>query len=120
MDSASSLAIAGDIVYIGEKEYAMNIHHSKWIRMQGSGPETVPVFRRDFTCSAPIARAIIAPVPDARLGRLSAKIHTPCGEISCAWRHTDGRVRYDVTTCVDTEIRIEGKTYHVGKGSYMF
>ena len=66
------------------------------------------------------ARAIIAPVPDARLGRLSAKINTPYGEISCAWRHTDGRVRYDVTTCVDTEIRIEGKTYHVGKGSYVF
>ena len=66
------------------------------------------------------AKAIIAPVPDKRLGRLSAKINTPHGEISCAWRHTDGRVRYDITTCVDTEIRIEGKTYHVGKGSYVF
>lgn len=66
------------------------------------------------------ARAIIAPVPDKRLGRLSARIHTPHGEISCAWRHTDGRVRYDITTYVDTEIRIEGRTYFVGKGSYVF
>ncbi len=66
------------------------------------------------------ARAIIAPVPDSRLGRLSAKLNTPHGEISCAWRHTDGRVRYDITTCVDTKICIEGRIYHVGKGSYVF
>lgn len=65
-------------------------------------------------------RAIIAPVPDARIGRLSAKINTVHGEISCAWRHTDGRVRYEITTCVDTEIHIEGKVYHVGKGRYVF
>ena len=35
----------------------MDIQYSKWIRMRGSGPETVPVFRREFGCDAPVARA---------------------------------------------------------------
>ena len=35
----------------------MDIQYSKWIRMRGSGPETVPVFRREFGCYAPVTRA---------------------------------------------------------------
>ena len=66
------------------------------------------------------AEALIVPHPDARVGFLSARIDTVHGEISCRWRHTDGRVRYEITTCVPSEIRIENRVYHVAAGRYVF
>ena len=78
----------------------MNIHHSKWIRMQGSDPETVPVFRRDFTCSAPIVKA--------ELEITAAGVYEAClngkrvGDFILApgWTEYDHRIQvqtYDVT-----------------------
>lgn len=66
------------------------------------------------------AEALIAPHPDARVGSLSGRIDTVHGEISCAWRYTEGRVRVEVTTCVPTEVRIGEKQWQVGPGSYVF
>ena len=65
-------------------------------------------------------KVVIAPQPDARIGRLSASIDTRHGKVSSLWYHTDGRVRYEITVPVAAEIRIDGKTYNVEKGTYLF
>ena len=78
----------------------MNIQHSQWIRMQGSGAETVPVFRREFACPAPIAKAELeitaAGVYEATLNgqRVGNFILAP------GWTEYDHRIQvqtYDVT-----------------------
>lgn len=66
------------------------------------------------------AEVVIAPHPDERVTSMSAKIDTRHGEISCSWRHTEGRVRYEIATCVPTEIHIGDKTYHVNSGRCIF
>ena len=56
-------------------------------------------------------RFILAPVPDRRLGGLSARYRSPYGTIESAWRYgEDGACRYDFTLPPNTEavLRIPG------------
>lgn len=65
-------------------------------------------------------KAIIAPTPDVRLDWLKATLETPHGLISSAWKKVDGMWRYEITTPVETTIRIGKKEHHVGAGTYLF
>lgn len=65
-------------------------------------------------------KAVIAPTPDVRLDWLKGTLETPHGLISSAWRKVDGMWRYEITTPVETTIRISNKEYHVGAGTYLF
>lgn len=50
--------------------------------------------------------AVIAPVPDRRLGSIRASVSTAYGEIKSAWQYEDDKVRYEITTPVNTVIII--------------
>ena len=63
----------------------------------------------------------IAPHPDMRLGHLEARLDTMHGVIRSFWVYQkDGSVRYEITTPVEAEITIEGKTVICPKGDYVF
>lgn len=62
----------------------------------------------------------IAPVPDTRLDWLSATLDTRHGQIQSQWKQQDGFFRYEITTPVEAEIVIDGKSQTVTKGSYTF
>ena len=64
------------------------------------------------------SRAIVAPKPDKRLGWLDASIDTRHGRIASKWTWGEQGVRYEITTPVDADITIDGKTFAVGSGSY--
>lgn len=66
------------------------------------------------------AKAKIAPHPDTRLDWLSAELDTRHGHITSKWIKTDGMWRYEITTPVETEIVIDGKSQTVNPGSYLF
>ncbi|MBO4983980.1 MAG: family 78 glycoside hydrolase catalytic domain [Clostridia bacterium] len=63
---------------------------------------------------------VIAPVPTKKLDHLSAKIETRQGLVSSAWYKEGESFRYEITTPVNATIIIDGKTYNVTKGSYVF
>ncbi|MDP4132859.1 MAG: family 78 glycoside hydrolase catalytic domain [Bacillota bacterium] len=63
---------------------------------------------------------VIKPVPDKRLSWLEASIDTRCGVVSSKWVYEGDKVRYEITTPSPATIVIEGKTYKVGKGTYIF
>lgn len=65
-------------------------------------------------------KAVIAPVPDVRLDWLKATLETRHGLISSEWRKQNDLWRYDITTPVETDIVIGGKTRHVNPGKYCF
>ena len=62
----------------------------------------------------------IAPVPDNRLDWLQATLDTRHGRISSLWKRADGFWRYEITTPVEAEIVIDGKSHIVEAGSYCF
>ena len=62
----------------------------------------------------------IAPVPDSRLEWLSASVDTRNGRIQSQWKQQDGGFRYEITTPVEAEIVIDGKSRTVCPGSYIF
>ena len=66
------------------------------------------------------ARVRIAPKPDERLGWLRAELDTAHGKIVSAWSYEDDRIRYEITVPVAAEIEINGQTYSVDAGSYLF
>lgn len=65
-------------------------------------------------------RTIIAPHPDERIGWLEARYDSRYGRITSRWEHTQGGVRYEITTPVKARIVIDGKARDVGPGSYLF
>ena len=65
-------------------------------------------------------KVAISPIPDKRLDWLKATLDTRHGFISSEWRKQNDLWRYDITTPVEAEITIAGKTYHVNAGSYCF
>ena len=65
-------------------------------------------------------RARIAPNPDPRLPGLSGTLDTAHGRIRSAWKNTPDGVRYEIDTPVESEIVVNGKTYYVGPGRYLF
>ena len=66
------------------------------------------------------AQALIAPQPDRRVASLSAVLDTVHGRIRSAWSRTDDGFRYEIETPTDAKIVIDGRTYAVGKGKYLF
>ena len=66
------------------------------------------------------ADVVIEPHPTDKLEYLSAKIDTVQGEISSRWYHTDGKIRYEITTPVPATVIIDGVSRRVEKGSYIF
>lgn len=65
-------------------------------------------------------KAIIAPIPDERLGGISCTLETRHGKISSSWKYKGGKARYFIETPVDTLIIIDGREYNVEKGKYIF
>ena len=65
-------------------------------------------------------RAVIAPVPDQRLEWLKAELETRHGVIRSQWRKQDGQWRYDLSTPVETQVVIGGRTRTVQPGAYVF
>lgn len=84
-----------------------------WVIEQAAG------IRHDEAHPA-FSEMIWEPHPDKRAGWLTATLNTRNGTIRAAWRYEDGRVRYELTTPVETEIRLNGETFRVRAGSYMF
>ena len=66
------------------------------------------------------AKVRIAPNPDPRLHTLSGVLDTVHGRIRSAWKYTGDGIRYEIETPTEAEITVNGKTYLVGKGSYIF
>lgn len=62
----------------------------------------------------------IAPQPDPRLNSLRAVLGTVHGQIRSGWKYTDGGIRYEIETPVQAEIILGGRSWTVGKGSYLF
>ena len=64
----------------------------------------------------------ICPLPDKRLGYVQARLVTPQGEISSAWRYHGDQVRYTVTIPqgVTAILEIGGQTWKVCGGTYQF
>ncbi len=86
---------------------------SDWVYEKAAGinpVEEAPGFRR----------ILIAPNPDARLGALEACLVTEYGTIRSAWRYTDRAVRYEIDVPTEAVVMIDGKSYMVGKGRYVF
>ncbi len=69
---------------------------------------------------AGFAKIRIAPNPDPRLHQLSGTLDTVRGRIRSAWKYTENSIRYEIDTPAETEIIVNGRTYHVGKGHYLF
>ena len=65
-------------------------------------------------------KIVIAPQPTKKLSHLSARIETKYGTVSSAWFFDGDKFRYEITTPSDTTVIIDGKTYEVKKGSYVF
>ena len=66
------------------------------------------------------ARVRIAPHPTEKLTWFEASIETRNGLVSSRWTKADGAWRYDITTPVEAEIVLPGKTVTVPAGSYIF
>lgn len=66
------------------------------------------------------AKVKIAPVPDKRLDWLKASLDTRHGQIRSEWKKEDGFWRYEITTPVEAEIVIDGRSCTVAAGSYFF
>lgn len=66
-------------------------------------------------------QALIAPVPDKRLGWLEASLETAHGLIKSKWTYlSPEEVRYEISVPVKATIRIEDREYRVEKGDYIF
>ncbi len=62
----------------------------------------------------------IAPIPDRRLDWLRASLDTRHGRIISEWKKQEHMWRYEITTPVEAEIVIDGKSVTVEAGSYYF
>ncbi len=71
--------------------------------------------------SAPgFERAVIAPVPSARIRGFEAEYCSVRGKILSKWTNTGEGVRYEIVTPVPAAIIINGKRRQMGPGSYVF
>jgi alpha-L-rhamnosidase len=65
-------------------------------------------------------RAIIAPTPSKKLGRLSVSYKTRHGEIVSKWEYRGDTVEYTVTVPTDSTVVIDGESYEVAPGTYHY
>lgn len=59
-------------------------------------------------------------MPDKRLGWLDVSLDTRHGRIRSAWHYEGDAVRCEITTPVEAEITVGGKTKLVAPGNYTF
>ena len=83
---------------------------------------TMAGIRVDSTDMSGFKKFTLAPIPDARLGSVSATFASPYGPISSAWRYdADGRCRWNFTVPANTTatVRLPGREpAEYGPGSY--
>ena len=65
-------------------------------------------------------RVVIAPHPDPRIGWFEARYESRCGTVRSRWEIDGEGVRYEITTPVEADIVIDGKTVTVEPGDYLF
>lgn len=65
-------------------------------------------------------KVLIQPLPDKRLDWLEASVKTRQGKILSRWEKQDEMWRYTIETPVDATIIIDGHSYQVSKGNYVF
>ena len=66
------------------------------------------------------SRVRIAPEPDPRLDSLCAVLDTVHGRVRSFWKHTENGIRYEIDTPVQAEIVLNGKSWTVEAGKYLF
>ncbi|MDD3766274.1 MAG: family 78 glycoside hydrolase catalytic domain, partial [Eubacteriales bacterium] len=69
------------------------------------------------------SKIIVAPKPDIRLIFSDTSINTRKGMLRSAWRFFDDYIRYEISIPPETKaqiILVDGKTYHVCGGDYVF
>ena len=64
--------------------------------------------------------AVIAPVPDKRLGSMTAAFDTAYGTIRSSWRYDGDAVRYEIETPVNATVIINNKKHFITKGTHRF
>ena len=85
-----------------------------------SSYHTEETFLRTVEEAPGFQRAVIAPVPDRRLGWLNISVRTRQGMMKSRWTYEEKAVRYEITTPSPAVIIIDGKEHQVEPGSYMF
>lgn len=65
-------------------------------------------------------RAVIAPLPDPRIGWLDVRLGTRHGKVRSAWRYTADGVRYETEADMPAELRLPGRTLDLASGRYTF
>ena len=60
------------------------------------------------------------PLPDRRVGWLTASLHTRNGLIRATWRYEGEQIRYELKTPVRTLVRLAGREIEVQPGRYVF
>ncbi len=66
------------------------------------------------------AKIHFAPTPDDRIDWFKAEIDTVSGKVSSRWWHEKGKVRYEISTPVESTAIIEGETYSLSPGIHIF
>lgn len=64
--------------------------------------------------------AVIAPVPDKRLGSINVAFDTAYGTIKSAWHYEGDKVCYEIETPVAAKVIIDTKEYFIDAGYYEF
>lgn len=71
--------------------------------------------------SAPgFAKVHFTPTPDDRIDWFKAEIDTPSGKVSSRWWHENDKVHYEIITPVESTALIEGISYLLSPGTYVF
>ncbi len=65
-------------------------------------------------------KILFAPLPTKKLEHLSAKIKTRHGIVASSWWWQDGQVRYEITTPSEARVIIDGRSFDIKKGTYVF
>lgn len=65
-------------------------------------------------------RALIAPVPDGRLGWMEARIDTRHGKIESKWAYTDNGIRYEIYADMPAVVVIDDRKTEIKPGRYIF
>ena len=69
---------------------------------------------------AGFSRAVIAPLPDPRIGWMEAELETRHGKIRSKWQYEGERVRYEITVEMPARVILAGKERELPAGSYLF
>ena len=66
------------------------------------------------------SEVIWQPLPDRRIGWLTASLHTRQGLIRASWRYEGDKIRYELKTPVKTTVTLNGSTIDAEPGKHVF